>query len=76
MPSPHGRIQETPEQLAARTYAAAMDSVNLINELKTLPARTEEQDDTIKRNVDHLKIVLARGVFTTEDLQPLQDASA
>lgn len=59
----------------ARMYSAAIDSVNLINSLATLPNRTAADTATIRRNTDHLKIMLAKPFWTTENLAPLQAAS-
>lgn len=67
-------IEETPETIA-RHYSSAMDSVNLINQLKTKDSLTQEEQDTLKRNQDHLLIMLAKDFWTTEDLSPLQAAS-
>ena len=63
----------TPEQIA-RHYSAAMDSVNLLNAGK--PERMSDEDwaDCVKRNKDHLEIMLAKDFWTDEDLTPLQDA--
>ncbi len=44
----------TAEQIAQH-YSAAMDSVNLINDLMAQESRTEEEQDTVDRNVDHLE---------------------
>jgi hypothetical protein len=67
--------QITPEQIAQH-YSAAMDSVNLINGGK--PEGVEDADwaDTVARNKEHLKIMLAKDFWTTENLAPLQAASA
>jgi hypothetical protein len=67
--------QPTAEQIA-KHYSAAMDSVNLINGEK--PEGVEDADwaDTVSRNKEHLKIMLAKDFWTTEDLSPLQSASA
>jgi hypothetical protein len=64
----------TPEQIA-KHYSAAMDSVNLINGSK--PERMTDADwaDCLSRNKEHLKIMLAKDYWTTEDLAPLQAAS-
>jgi len=70
------RIELTEEQKIAKHYSAAMDSVNLINKLLSLPVKIQGDLDTIKRNVDHLKIMVAKDFWTTEDLTPLQDAIA
>lgn len=68
-------IDITPEQIA-KNYAAAMDSVNLINGTK--PAGTSDTDwaETLTRNKDHLKIMAAKDYWTTEDLAPLHAAAA
>lgn len=64
----------TPEEIA-RHYSAAMDSVNLINGEKPEGTTDEEWADTIARNKEHLKIMLAKDFWTTEDLTPLEQAS-
>ena len=68
-------VQEVTAEEIARHYSAAMDSVNLINGNK--PEGMEDADwaDTIARNKEHLKIMLAKDFWTTENLKPLQDAS-
>ena len=68
-------VQEITAEEIARHYSAAMDSVNLINGDK--PEGMEDADwaDTIARNKEHLKIMLAKDFWTTEDLAPLQQAS-
>ena len=58
----------------AQHYRSAMDSVNLINEIVASGDTDEESVDTLKRNRDHLKIMLERDFWTTEDLQPFKDA--
>lgn len=66
--------QPTAEEIA-RHYAAALDSVALINGEK--PEGVEDADwaDTVARNKEHLKIMLAKDFWTTEDLAPLQAAA-
>ena len=68
-------IDITPEQIA-KNYAAAMDSVNLINGAK--PAGTSDTDwtETLTRNKDHLKIMVAKDYWTDQDLAPLHAAAA
>jgi hypothetical protein len=60
----------------ARHYSACMDSVNLINAGQ--PEGVEDADwaDTVARNKEHLQIMLAKDFWTTENLAPLQAASA
>lgn len=66
--------QITAEQIAQH-YLAAMDSVNLINSEKPENVTDDEWADTITRNKEHLKIMLAKDFWTTEDLTPLEEAS-
>ena len=63
----------TAEEIAQH-YSAAMDSVNLINDLMTQDSRNEEEQDTVSRNVEHLQIMVAKDFWTTEDLAPLNAA--
>ena len=65
----------TPEQIA-KHYSAAMDSVNLINEAKPDYVSAAEWVETVERNKRHLRIMLAKDFWTTEDLTPLRDAAA
>lgn len=67
-------LETTPEQIA-RHYSAAMDSVNLINALKAKPTLTEAEVQRLQANQEHLKITLAKDFWTTEDLEPLRQAS-
>jgi hypothetical protein len=66
---------QTPEQIAQH-YSAAMDSVNLINGGKPTRMTDAEWADCLSRNKEHLKIMLAKDYWTTENLAPLQAASA
>lgn len=63
----------TAEQIAQH-YSAAMDSVNLLNAGKPEEMSDEDWADCVKRNKDHLEIMLAKDFWTDEDLKPLQDA--
>lgn len=65
--------QPTAEEIA-RHYSAAMDSVNLLNAGKPELMTAEEWDDTVKRNVEHLEIMVAKPYWTTEDLTPFTQA--
>ena len=67
-------IEITAEQIA-KHYSAAMDSVNLINDGKPEDMTDEDWADCLARNKEHLKIMLAKDYWTTEDLAPLQAAS-
>ena len=57
-------------------YNAAMDSVNLINAGKPDEMDQAEWDETVARNVEHLKIMVAKDYWTTQDLTPLNEAIA
>lgn len=63
----------TAEEIA-QNYSAALDSVNLINKLMALESRDAAQADTVSRNVEHLKIMIAKDYWTTEDLAPFNNA--
>lgn len=67
-------VQEVTAEEIAQHYAAALDSVNLINAGQ--PEGMEDADwaDTVARNKEHLNIMLAKDFWTTEDLKPLQNA--
>ena len=65
----------TPEQIAQH-YSAAMDSVNLINAGQPEGMTAEDWADCLARNKEHLKIMLAKDYWTTENLTPLEEASA
>jgi len=65
----------TAEEIA-RHFSACMDSVNLINAGQ--PEGMEDADwaDCVARNKEHLLIMLAKDFWTTENLTPLEEASA
>lgn len=58
------QIEMTEEQVQ-RSISAAFDSVNLINELKTNPSLTEEEQSRLDRNKQHLSIMLGKDWFDT-----------
>ena len=59
----------TSEQIAQH-YSAAMDSVNLINAGQPEGMDDADWADTVSRNVEHLKIMVAKDFWTDEDLTP------
>ena len=65
----------TAEQIA-KHYSACMDSVNLINAGQPEDMTDADWADCLSRNKEHLKIMLAKDFWTTENLVPLQTASA
>lgn len=58
-------LQVTQEQARA-SVNAAFDSVNLINEINALAEKTQEDLDTLDRNVRHLEIMMEKDWFTAE----------
>ena len=67
-------VEITAEEIA-RHYSAALDSVSLINAGQPEGMTDEDWADTVKRNKEHLKIMLAKDFWTAENLAPLQGAS-
>jgi len=67
--------QLTEAQQIAQHYKACMDSVNLINAGQPEGMTAEDWADCLARNKEHLKIMLAKDFWTTEDLEPLRTAS-
>jgi hypothetical protein len=64
----------TVEQIAQH-YSACMDSVNLINGGKPEMMSDADWADCLSRNKEHLKLMVAKDFWTTEDLTPLQQAA-
>tara|TARA_E500000318_G_scaffold90549_1_gene88502 strand:- start:187 stop:438 length:252 start_codon:yes stop_codon:yes gene_type:complete len=52
-------MEEKTTQEVAAIFAAAGDSVTVINTAKTSDETTDEYNDKIKRNVEHLEIIKA-----------------
>lgn len=67
-------LVQTAEEIA-KHYSAALDSVALINAGKPEKMTDEDWADCLKRNKDHLIIMLAKDYWTNEDLAPLQAAA-
>ena len=67
--------QPTAEEIA-RHYSAAMDSVNLINAGKPEGMDDAEWADCVKRNVEHLEIMVAKDFMQGQNLAPLNAAIA
>jgi len=64
---------QTPEQIAQH-YSAAMDSVNLLNAGKPADTSDAEWADCVYRNVEHLKIMVAKDFWTTDFMTTLNTA--
>ena len=67
--------EEITAEEIARHYAAALDSVNLINAGQPEGMDDDEWADTLSRNKEHLNIMLVKDFWTNEDLAPLQAAA-
>jgi hypothetical protein len=68
-------MMELTQEEIAQHYSAAMDSVNLINGDKPEDMDDAEWADCVSRNKEHLRIMLAKDYWTTEDLEPLRQAA-
>lgn len=70
---------ETPERISQH-YKAMLDSVSLINAVIAGTAMQTETDAEkracVKRNVEHLELMVARDFWTTEDMAPVNAAIA
>lgn len=55
-------------------YDAAMDSVNLLNAGKPEKTTDKQWSDIVNRNVEHLKIMVAKDFWQGQDLSPLKAA--
>lgn len=63
----------TPEQIAQH-FSAAMDSVNLLNAGKPEGMSDEDWADCVRRNVEHLRIMVAKEWMQGQNLAPLNAA--
>lgn len=73
VPPPLFVEQLSPEQIA-RNYEAAMASVDLINAGKPEQMAEDEWVDCLRRNKEHLQIMLQKSYWTTENLNPFRAA--
>jgi hypothetical protein len=72
-------MPETPEHTAedvAFYYRASLESVTLVNELVAQATHTDDEVDTLRRNVEHLELMLAKDWWTDEDLTPFEASVA
>jgi|TARA_A100001518_G_C1173296_1_gene23924 tripartite-type tricarboxylate transporter receptor subunit TctC len=74
-------MEEKTTQEVAAIFAAAGDSVTVINTAKTSDETTDEYNDKIKRNVEHLEIIKgykkldeSTSIWTTEDFTAIDKA--
>jgi len=66
---------QTPEQIAQH-YKAMLDSVNLINDGKPEFMSDTDWTDCLRRNVEHLELMVAKTYWTNEDMAPVNAAIA
>ena len=69
-------VNEITAEQIAQHYSAAMDSVNLLNAGKPDYMDDAEWADCVTRNVEHLKIMVAKDFWTTEDMTAVNAAIA
>jgi len=69
--------KETAEQIA-KSYVAMGHSVELINGIiantKMVNEDPEDKEDTVKRNVEHLEIMIAKDYWTNENMTAVNKA--
>ena len=65
----------TPEEIAQH-YTAMGHSVDLINAGQPVNMSDEDWADTVSRNVEHLKLMVAKDYWTTEDMTAANAAAA
>ena len=65
----------TPEEIAQH-YTAMGHSVDLINAGQPEDMSDADWADTLSRNVEHLKLMVAKDYWTTEDLTAANAAAA
>jgi membrane-bound lytic murein transglycosylase B len=66
--------EQLTEEEIQRKYNAAMDSVNLLNAGKPTDETDNDWADTVRRNVEHLKIMVGKDFWQGQDLTPLHKA--
>jgi len=72
-------MPETPEYTAedvAFYYTASLDSVTLVDALVAQDIRNDDEVDTLRRNVEHLELMLTKDWWTDEDLTPFEASVA
>jgi hypothetical protein len=67
-------VEQPTEAEIQRHYSAALDSVSLLNAGKPEGMDETEWADCVKRNVDHLSIMVAKEWMQGQDLAPLNAA--
>jgi hypothetical protein len=70
-------VELTQEQEVQKSYDAAMDSVALLQAGQPKDMTDADWQDCKQRNIDHLKIQIAKGAeyYGSHDLTPFEDAA-
>jgi archaellum component FlaC len=55
-------------------YAAALNSVDIVNALVDKKDLSDDELERLDQNVKHLENIVARDYWTTQDLTPFYDA--
>jgi len=75
MPNNNEVVAEVPStEEIAQHYSAMLDSVNLINSDKPEDMDADEWTDCLARNKEHLKLMVAKDFWTTEDMTTVNTA--
>ena len=69
-------VEQPTADEVARHYSAALDSVHLLQAGKPAEMDDAEWADCVKRNVEHLEIMVAKEWMQGQDLAPLNAAIA
>lgn len=69
--------KETTEQIA-QSYVAMSHSVELINGIiggtKMIDEEPQDKEDTVKRNVEHLELMVAKDYWTNQNMTAVKKA--
>lgn len=75
--SKENKMSDVTTEQMQQHYSAALDSVNLLNNGKPSEFTAGDWVDCVQRNVDHLKLIVAKPWWTSDfDLEPLHRAIA
>lgn len=66
----------TAKELAALRYSTALQCAKIVDSLRAKTNRTDEENLILDRNIEHLKLIVTKDFWTTEDLGPLKHAIA
>jgi hypothetical protein len=61
-------------QKVEKHYLIALESVDLINKVISGEEVVKHPKDSVSRNVDHLKVMIAKDFWKGQDMTPLENA--